>query len=172
VDGIGDKHTHLRWCGQLITRKFRQCAPANLEISCLLEIGDFSWELRLRCSCQFPWCALALTERETTGTCDYLPCPPAQARSGLGVHEDRWGLQLVVATSRAEWMQLCKHFKTHIRLKKLHFVLNVFILNFKTRFQRCKNYTVYKITLLFHWLNLTIMTKHKVIKLHLPSLRN
>jgi hypothetical protein len=39
---------------------FPQCAPANLETSCLLEIGDFSQKLRLRCSCQFPWCALPL----------------------------------------------------------------------------------------------------------------
>jgi hypothetical protein len=58
---LTDRHTHLRWCEQLIKRKFPQCAPANLETSCLLEIGDFSRKLRLRCSCQFHWCALTLT---------------------------------------------------------------------------------------------------------------
>jgi hypothetical protein len=41
-------------------KKFPQCAPANMEISCLLEIGDISRKLRLRCGCQFPWCALGL----------------------------------------------------------------------------------------------------------------
>jgi hypothetical protein len=56
-----DEHPHFRWCEQLIKHKFPQCAPANLEHSCLLEIGDFSRKLRLRCSCQFPWCALAPT---------------------------------------------------------------------------------------------------------------
>jgi hypothetical protein len=34
-------HTHLRWCEQLLKHTFPQCAPANLETSCLLEIGDF-----------------------------------------------------------------------------------------------------------------------------------
>jgi hypothetical protein len=34
-----------------------QCAPDNLEASCLLKIGDVSRKLRLRCSCQFLWCA-------------------------------------------------------------------------------------------------------------------
>jgi hypothetical protein len=42
-------------------RKFPQCAPANMETGCLLEIGDFSRKLRLRCSCQFPWCSPAVT---------------------------------------------------------------------------------------------------------------
>jgi hypothetical protein len=41
--------------------KFPQCAPANLETNCLLEIGDLSRKLRLLCSCQFLLCALALT---------------------------------------------------------------------------------------------------------------
>jgi hypothetical protein len=50
-----DEHTHLRWCEQLMKHKFPQCAPANLETSCLLEIGCVSWKLRLRC--KFPWCA-------------------------------------------------------------------------------------------------------------------
>jgi hypothetical protein len=54
-----DERTRLRWCEQLIKHKFPQCAPPNLETSCLLEIGDVSWKLRLRCSCQFLWCALA-----------------------------------------------------------------------------------------------------------------
>jgi hypothetical protein len=38
---LAGKQTHLRWCEQLIKRKFPQCAPANRETSCLLEIGDF-----------------------------------------------------------------------------------------------------------------------------------
>jgi hypothetical protein len=58
---LADKHTHLI-CGQLIKRKFPQCAPANLETSCLLKIGDFSRKLRLHCSCQFSWYALTLNE--------------------------------------------------------------------------------------------------------------
>jgi hypothetical protein len=41
--------------------KFPQCEPANLETSRLLEIGDISAILQLRCGCQFPWCALGLT---------------------------------------------------------------------------------------------------------------
>jgi hypothetical protein len=55
-----DEHIHLRWCEQLPKHKFPQCAPADLETSCLLEIGDFSRKLQLRCCCQFPLCALAL----------------------------------------------------------------------------------------------------------------
>jgi hypothetical protein len=39
--------------------KFPQCAPANLEITCLLEIGLFSRKSRLRCGSQLIWCALA-----------------------------------------------------------------------------------------------------------------
>jgi hypothetical protein len=35
---FADEHTHLRWCEQLIKRKFPQCAPSNLETNCLLEI--------------------------------------------------------------------------------------------------------------------------------------
>jgi hypothetical protein len=46
--------THLRWCEQLLKHKFPQCATANLETSCLLEIGVISRKLRLRCGCQFP----------------------------------------------------------------------------------------------------------------------
>jgi hypothetical protein len=46
---------------------FSQCAPANLETSCLLEIGDISWKLRLRCGCQFPWCDLALQVKSVAG---------------------------------------------------------------------------------------------------------
>jgi hypothetical protein len=42
--------------------KLPQCAPANRETSCLFEIGDISRKLRLRCGCQFPWCALALKD--------------------------------------------------------------------------------------------------------------
>jgi hypothetical protein len=38
---LADKHIHLRWCEQLIKRKCPQSAPANLETSFLLEIGDF-----------------------------------------------------------------------------------------------------------------------------------
>jgi hypothetical protein len=38
---LADSHTHLRWCEQVIKRKFPQCAPVNLETSHLLEIGDF-----------------------------------------------------------------------------------------------------------------------------------
>jgi hypothetical protein len=49
-----DEPTHLRWCEQLIKHKFPQCAPAELETSCLLEIGYFSRKLPLRCGCQFP----------------------------------------------------------------------------------------------------------------------
>jgi hypothetical protein len=56
---LADKHIHL-WCEQLIKSKFPQCAPANLKTSCLLEIGDFYRKLQLRCSCQFPSCAVAL----------------------------------------------------------------------------------------------------------------
>jgi hypothetical protein len=41
-------------------REFPQSVSANLETSCLLQIGESSWKLQLRCSCQFPWCALAL----------------------------------------------------------------------------------------------------------------
>jgi hypothetical protein len=55
-----EEHTHLRWCEQLLKCKFPQCSLANLETSCLLEIGDFSRKLQLRCSCQFPWRAIAL----------------------------------------------------------------------------------------------------------------
>jgi hypothetical protein len=36
---LADSHTHLRWCEQLLKRKFPLCAPANLETSCLLEIA-------------------------------------------------------------------------------------------------------------------------------------
>jgi hypothetical protein len=32
---------------------FPQCAPANLETSCLLEIGDVSRKLRLLWGCRF-----------------------------------------------------------------------------------------------------------------------
>jgi hypothetical protein len=41
--------------------KFPQCAPANLETTYLLEIGDDSRKLWMRYSCQFVWCAFALT---------------------------------------------------------------------------------------------------------------
>jgi hypothetical protein len=51
--------------------KFPQCAPANLETSCLLEIGDISRKLRFRCGFQFPWCALALNHRENFISCLY-----------------------------------------------------------------------------------------------------
>jgi hypothetical protein len=61
ITHASDEHTHLRWREQLIKHKFPQCAPANLETSCLLEIGDVSRKLRLRCSFQFLWCALAQT---------------------------------------------------------------------------------------------------------------
>jgi hypothetical protein len=37
----------------LIKHMFPQCAPANQETSCLLEIGDVSRKFLLRCSCQF-----------------------------------------------------------------------------------------------------------------------
>jgi hypothetical protein len=46
---------------QLIKHKFHQCAPANLETSCLLEIGNISQILQLRYCYQFPGCVLALT---------------------------------------------------------------------------------------------------------------
>jgi hypothetical protein len=59
-----EEHTHL-WCEQLIEHKSPQCAPANLETSCLLEIGDVSRKLRLHCSCQFLWCVLALRTADT-----------------------------------------------------------------------------------------------------------
>jgi hypothetical protein len=52
---------------------FPQCAPANLETICLLEIGDISRKLRLLCSCQFPWCALALRERTLESGLQRLP---------------------------------------------------------------------------------------------------
>jgi hypothetical protein len=58
-----DEHYHLIWCEELIKHKFPQFASPNLETSCLLEIGDLSRKLRLRCGCQFPWCALAFTAR-------------------------------------------------------------------------------------------------------------
>jgi hypothetical protein len=45
-----DEHKHLSWCEQLITYKFPHCAPAKLETSCILQIGDASWKLWLRCS--------------------------------------------------------------------------------------------------------------------------
>jgi hypothetical protein len=54
------KILNLRWCEQLFKHKFPQCAPPNLETSCLLEIGDIPRKLRLRSGCQFPCCALAL----------------------------------------------------------------------------------------------------------------
>jgi hypothetical protein len=59
------EHTHLRCCEQIIKHKFPQCAPVNLETSCLLEIGDISRKSRLRCGCQFSWCALGLNKQET-----------------------------------------------------------------------------------------------------------
>jgi hypothetical protein len=62
-ENVEDNHTHLRWCEQLIKCKFPQCAPANLETSWQLEIGDISRKLRLRCSCQFPWYARTLSNR-------------------------------------------------------------------------------------------------------------
>jgi hypothetical protein len=34
--------------------------------TCLLETGDFSRKLRLRCSFQFPWCVLALRHVRAT----------------------------------------------------------------------------------------------------------
>jgi hypothetical protein len=59
VHEIGGIHTHLRWCEQLLKRKFHQCAPTNLETSCLLEIGDLSRESRLPvslvCPCPDTW---------------------------------------------------------------------------------------------------------------------
>jgi hypothetical protein len=39
---------------------FPQSAFANLETSCLLEIGDFSRKSRLCYGCQVPWCAPGL----------------------------------------------------------------------------------------------------------------
>jgi hypothetical protein len=56
---------------KILKHKFPQCTPATLETSCLLEIGDFSRKLRLRCSCQFPWCALA--KKLETATQPQLP---------------------------------------------------------------------------------------------------
>jgi hypothetical protein len=57
-------HALSRTSTQLIKYDFPKCAPANLETSCPLEISDVSRKLRLRCGCQFPWCALALIEEE------------------------------------------------------------------------------------------------------------
>jgi hypothetical protein len=56
-----DEHNHVRRCEQLIKNKCPQCAPANLETSCLFEFGDIYWKSQLRCDCQFHWCALAHT---------------------------------------------------------------------------------------------------------------
>jgi hypothetical protein len=60
VHYVGRTYPHLRWCEQLLKHKSPQCAPAHLETSCLLEIGDISRKLRLGCCFQFLWCALAL----------------------------------------------------------------------------------------------------------------
>jgi hypothetical protein len=62
-------HTYIIWCEKVIKHKFPHCAPANLETSCLVEIGDVSRKLRLRCDCQFSWCALALGVMQLRTTC-------------------------------------------------------------------------------------------------------
>jgi hypothetical protein len=43
---MSDEHTQIRWCEQLIKCKFPQCAPANLETSCLIEICNISRKYR------------------------------------------------------------------------------------------------------------------------------
>jgi hypothetical protein len=68
---------------QLIKRKFPQVAPANVETSFLLEIGDFSRKFRLRCSCQFPWCALAPSFSWSALLCRVNICECAHARACL-----------------------------------------------------------------------------------------
>jgi hypothetical protein len=96
---LADKHTHLRWCDQLIKHKFPQYAPANLETSCLLEIGDFSQKLLWRCSCQFPWCALALRR-----SCQTRPA----AHSMITLAPFYWAISLYAALiwnmAHSDWL--------------------------------------------------------------------
>jgi hypothetical protein len=53
------KNTIMHYVGRTHPLEM-MCAPANLETSCLPEISDVSRKLRLLCSCQFLWCALAV----------------------------------------------------------------------------------------------------------------
>jgi hypothetical protein len=74
-----------------IQRKFPQCAPANLETSSLIEIGDFSLKLWLRCSCQFPWCVLVLILRRCICFATVKPLlNDPMNRTKVGLIEAHW----------------------------------------------------------------------------------
>jgi hypothetical protein len=83
---------------QLLKHTFPQCAPANLETSCLLDIGDISWKLRLRCGCQFPWCALSRRE-EVMGNFIIRSCSyNVMDVTGLGRCGELWKEKRLVET--------------------------------------------------------------------------
>jgi hypothetical protein len=66
---MGGKYQHVRLGRSTTKETGNGNATTNsekMETSCLLEISDFSRKLRLRCSCQFSWCALSLTGRWNT----------------------------------------------------------------------------------------------------------